>query len=91
MKEKTEMVRCKFIVTAINHIHLGHHPTQKDLFCAEVTLAPVWEENGVNRQWSKATPQGQIKMTITNKKAFEQFELGGFYFVDFTPTTFDAA
>ena len=84
------MVRCKFYVTAILHHHLGHHPSQAGCVCAEVSLAPIWEQEGVNRQWSGATPNGSIKMTITNPEALKQFELGGFYFVDFTPTTFDA-
>lgn len=85
------MVRCKFYVTAINHHYLGSHPAVQGKVCAEVSLAPIWEQDGVNRQWSEATPNGSIKMTITNPEALKQFELGGFYFVVFTPTTVDAA
>lgn len=45
----------------------------------EVRLIPVWEENGVNRSWSKATPSGELKMLITNAPAGEFFEIGKSY------------
>lgn len=70
-------VRAKFWVTAINHAHVG-----KGVF-AEVTLAPVYGDE--NKPWSEATPQGQIKMAITNPDAVEAFDLGQAYWVDFTP------
>ncbi len=35
--------------------------------------------------WSKATPQGEIKMMITNPAAIDQLDLGKSYFLDFTP------
>ena len=42
-------VRCKFYVTRITHHHLyaptGHTPP----VCAEIALAPIWEQDGVNR------------------------------------------
>ena len=33
----------------------------------------------------KATPSGQIELQIDNPAAVEQFELGKFYYVDFSP------
>jgi hypothetical protein len=48
-----------------------------------VKLAPVYGD--ANRPWSKATPQGQVTMTITNPEAIETFTLGKSYFLDFTP------
>lgn len=74
-------VRAKFQCIGKAHSHqLGDA-----VFC-EVTLCPVWEgENGENRSWSKATPQGRLTMGITNPDAVEAFELGKFYYLDFTP------
>lgn len=72
-------VRAKFYVTSIQHHHVG----ASDKVCAEVKLAPIYGE--ANKPWSEATPQGQIAMTITNPGAIDQFELGKYYFVEFTP------
>ena len=72
-------VRCKFMVNSIRH----YHTTQPDLVCAEVLMAPVFGE--ANEAWSKATPQGEIKMLITNPKAIGALDLGRQYFVDISP------
>lgn len=77
------MVRAKFQVTEINHRHT-HNAANT---FAEVKLAPVYETgDGVNKSWSLATPSGQISLGITNPEAIKGFDLGKFYFVDFTPT-----
>lgn len=48
-----------------------------------VELVPV---NGKgNEDWSRWTPSGSLKLTITNPEAVKQFEVGKDYFVDFTP------
>jgi hypothetical protein len=73
-------VRAKFKCLGINHL-----PTQSSAVRAEIRLIPVWEQDGVNRKWSEATPAGEIKMLITNPAAIEAFELDKSYFVDFTP------
>ena len=73
-------VRAKFRCCGINHVHTGGTNS-----VAAISRVPVWEQEGVNKQWSHATPQGKIEMTITNPDAVEQFELGKEYFVDFTP------
>ncbi len=54
---------------------------------AEVRLVPVYgtSDNPANAEWSKYTPQGEIKMLITSPSAIAAFELGKDYFVDFTP------
>lgn len=59
-----------------------------DSVFAEIKLAPVYSgQDGkpVNADWSKATPQGSIVLGVTNPDAIAKFELGKFYFVDFTP------
>lgn len=38
-----------------------------------------------NASWSKWTPSAQCTMFITNPSAVDAFEVGKFYFVDFTP------
>lgn len=38
-----------------------------------------------NKDWSKYTPTGEIRMTITNPGAIDQFELGGVYKLTFEP------
>lgn len=37
-----------------------------------------------DQRFSKATPSAEIKMTVDNPAALEQFKLGAFYYVDFT-------
>lgn len=36
-------------------------------------------------RFTKATPNGQITMTVDNPAALEQLALGGNFYVDFTP------
>lgn len=75
-------VRAKFQRQSIQH----HHTYKPEDVCVEIVLVAVWTgENGENIQWSKATPTGRISMTITNPQAVEQFELGKFYYADFSP------
>lgn len=74
-------VRAKFRCTRIEHIHTGN----PDAVVANVVLAPVWEQEGVNKKWSQATPNGKIEMTITVPDTVAQFDLGCEYLVDFMP------
>jgi hypothetical protein len=75
-------VRAKFQCVGKHHAHT-HQPDS--VFC-EVKLIPVWTgENGENASWSKATPQGQVTLGITNPDAIDAFDLGKFYYLDFSP------
>lgn len=74
-------VRAKFRCTRIEHVHTGN----PDVVVANVGLIPVWEQEGVNKKWSQATPNGKIEMTITVPESVSFFELGAEVFVDFTP------
>jgi len=38
-----------------------------------------------NRRFAKATPSGSMEMVIDNPEAVAQFELGKFYYADFSP------
>jgi len=40
-----------------------------------------------NERFTKATPSGQITMSIDNPAALEQFEIGKSYYLDFTPAS----
>ena len=69
------MLRAKFRCNAI---------TNRDA-SQEVVLNPVYGADGTdNGQWSKWTPNGELKMTITNEKAFNTLEVGKEYYLDFT-------
>lgn len=73
-------VRAKMQVQSVTHFTYPEGARQ-------VVLTPVYEENGVNKQWSQATPSGECRMMITNPEAAKQFETHQYYFVDFTLTT----
>lgn len=49
----------------------------------EVELMAVMGDD--NKEWSKWTPSGSLKMQINNPDAIAQFEVGKDYFLDFTP------
>lgn len=80
-------VRAKFQVISKQESSWG------DQTAAYITMMPVFqsmpgvegnaaEENRIFGQW---TPSGKIEMQIMNKDAADQFEQGGYYYVDFTP------
>jgi hypothetical protein len=84
-KEKAMKVRAKFFVKQKNYHHNGQPDTPQ---AGEVIMAPVYQGldgNPANADWSKWTPQGEIRMTITNPSALDAFELGSSYLVEFTP------
>ncbi len=48
----------------------------------EVTLDAVYGEYGNgNENWSKATPSGHLKMTVTNPDAYDQIKVGKEYYL----------
>jgi hypothetical protein len=73
------MVRCKMIVTERKNMFnqwSGTKPT------TAVVLSPVSGDE--NKTWAKYTPSGKVELSIDNPDAYEYFELGKTYFVDFT-------
>ena len=66
-------VKAKFEVASITDFG-----TQK-----EVNLQAVYGDGDANKEWSKYTPSGNIKINITNPDAFNQFEVGKDYYVTF--------
>ena len=51
----------------------------------EVHMSAVYGDGTDNAAWSKATPQGFLKMIVTNPDASSAFVAGQEYFLDFTP------
>ena len=75
------MVRAKFVCQNVHHLHTS---TPGDV-CAYISMMPVYNDSPENATWSKYTPGGLIQLIITNPAAIDKFELGKFYYVDFTP------
>lgn len=78
-------VRAKVRCTG-RHESLSLH-SKGSVEAVTVTLQPVFggDDDEANRDWSKWTPSGEIRLTITNPEAHSQFAIGKSYFVDFTP------
>ena len=52
----------------------------------EVVLSPQYDMSiPEDQRYAKATPMGQISLTIDNPAASEQLALGKAFYVDFTP------
>lgn len=52
----------------------------------DVILSAVsYEGSDENKQFFASTPNGQIRLTMTNPAVFEKFAQGKEYYVDFTP------
>ncbi len=84
-------VEAMFFVKELRHIASGGPENM-----AEVTLGAAFgtylqklesAQGGAledcNKDWSKYTPSGEIKMMITNPGAIDQFEIGGVYKLTF--------
>jgi hypothetical protein len=75
-----------FFVKEIRNIHTGGPDA-----VAEVSLGAAFgtylkgltPDEEANKDWSRYTPSGEVKMTITNPAAIEQFELGAVYSLTF--------
>ena len=53
----------------------------------DVRFVPAYDDNGPNKSWSKWTPSGELKMTITNPAASAALELGEHYLLTFEKAT----
>jgi hypothetical protein len=71
-------VRAKFVCSQVTRFA---HPGN-----VQVALHPVMDSRTPeNKSFWDATPNGELKMTITNPAASEQFVPGKAYYLDFTP------
>lgn len=50
-----------------------------------VELSAVTSDTPENKEWSEATPSGNLTMNISNPSAQGQFKRGEEYFIDITP------
>jgi hypothetical protein len=66
-------VRCKFTVTS----------KSERAAAADLTLRPVTTGDH-NLDWTRSTPSGEIKLTITRRDASDFFEVGRDFYVDFS-------
>jgi len=58
----------------------------------EITMSPVMsdKEGSANKVWSKWTPCGQLKFSVTNPAVCGQILPGQFYYCDLTETDKDS-
>lgn len=50
-----------------------------------IKLQPVTSGSEENRQFYAATPSGEINLSVVPVDIGKQFDIGGEYYVDFTP------
>lgn len=63
-----------------------YHPVTDDQIAmqqVEVVLVAAKTTDDDNVDWSRWTPSGEIRMTITNPEAFRQFDVDVDYIVEF--------
>jgi hypothetical protein len=87
-------VRAKFTVDNIARHLRGHHDEDGEYIVDEaqtITLTPVYSEDpdSENRLFWEATPAGKIELNTVNREAWEQFELGQEFYIDFIPANGD--
>jgi hypothetical protein len=82
-------VRAKLrVVEMKTDLHLAPEAKEDERMTqVTVVLQPVFggKNDEANREWSKWTPSGEVRLCITNPDAYRQFKLGQAYFLDFTP------
>lgn len=66
---------------------MNYSQGKKGVDQVKVTLQAVYSEDpkDPNFTFSKATPAASVELHITNPAAFNQFEIGQTFDVDFTP------
>jgi hypothetical protein len=73
------MVRAKFVVQSVKTWGYGG----REIVATPVTGGP--NEIPENQRFHKATPSGQLTMTVDNPPAAEVFVPGAEFYLDFTP------
>lgn len=77
-------MRCKFRATSVRHVASNWSAQSKvEQEQEEVVLSAVGGPE--NEPWSRYTPYGELKLTVTNNKAFGEIKGGQDYYIDITP------
>lgn len=77
-------VRAKFKVDSYETSLASGYQTENEEV-RSIKMSAVYGDGAPeNKEFFKWTPFGQIQLGTLNKKAWEQFELGKEYYVDFT-------
>lgn len=76
-------VKCKFVcdnvqVQGPNVVSVNFHAVTGD---GKQLEDGTYDYAGENKQWSAATPAGALSLNLTNPAAFNQFEVGKFYYL----------
>ena len=74
-------MRCKFRATSVRHVASSWPAQSKaEQEQEEVVLSAV--SGPENAPWSRYTPYGELKLTITNDKTFGEIKGGQDYYID---------
>lgn len=82
IKMSNAILRAKFVVNSVKRVAQNDGSIMQE----EIFLNAVYADTGVNKLWSKWTPNGSLTMTISNSEAMGKVLPGQFYFIDFIPT-----
>jgi len=73
-------VTAKFRCTSKNYLDPGLN--SKEVNC-QLSFSAVYGDGKENKDWSKYTPFGELKMTVTNPGAVDYFAAGKEYYLVF--------
>lgn len=80
LEQEIERIRAKFRVQSVKRADYGQGSVSE-----EIVAGPVVGGSDENRSFSRATPSGELKLTITNPDAFGFFVAGAEIYLDVTP------
>ena len=69
------MVEARFTLNEKKEVWQGSVESR----CCQMLFAAVYGNGKGNESWSKATPSGQLTMTVTNPAAIDYFKIGTTY------------
>ena len=80
--------RLKMVVNTVARYADQYSDTQSE----QITMSAVTsdKEGAANKAWSKWTPSGELKFTVSNPAVFNKILPGQFYYVDLELTDKDS-
>jgi hypothetical protein len=73
-------VRAKFFVSEKREVGHPNQPQNSEY----IVLSPVTSGSAENESFYRYTPIGKIELGVMNPEAAAQFEVGKYYYIDFT-------